>query len=124
MIVVFDADCGLCSYSVQRWKRQCDDGVRFIPFDEFDHQEMGLDAPPVRGSVLVIEPDGKQIRAAAAALRVLHRCGRMWFLYWMYRRVPGFAWLSEWFYRRVAANRQRISRWLGLKPLCSVPRKP
>lgn len=120
MIVLYDHDCGMCSRSVEKWNAICPDSVSFIPFDHFEPQAHGLSQTPDRGSVVIIEPDGTQIRSAEAVLKILWTAGRMRWLFWSYNHVPWFAFCAEFVYALIARNRHHISRICGLNTACAM----
>jgi predicted DCC family thiol-disulfide oxidoreductase YuxK len=118
--VYYDDSCGIC----ERWKRLIlaadrSGCIRFIGTSDrasFRHQipQAELD------STLVVFDDTtgtKTTKAAAVAaiLRVLPLPFRLF----RFIALPGVRWLSDAVYDLVAANRHRISQWLGVEA-CDV----
>jgi predicted DCC family thiol-disulfide oxidoreductase YuxK len=124
--LLFDGDCGVCSWSAEIAKRM-DGGGRFIiePYQSFDESELA--------------PFGIDYEKCSRALQVITRKGRVHagafgVNYFLWRRFP---WSLAVFlvyaipvlllfevigYRIVARNRHRISRRLGMGSFCKSHR--
>jgi predicted DCC family thiol-disulfide oxidoreductase YuxK len=111
LLVVYDADCGVCQASVE-WLRKRDRRGR-IP--------AGVSREETEHTVVVIDGARKLTRAAAMA-RLLREL-RGWALLGLALRLPGIAWIADRGYDRFARNRHRISAALGLSS-CPAPRDP
>ena len=118
LLVVYDADCGVCQASVA-WVRRRDRGGRV--------QFLGNDAPELPAAVsrdetehtlVVLEGGRKWVRAAAVA-RVLREL-RGWPVLAALLRVPGLRQLADLGYDSFARRRHRISAALGMRA-CAVP---
>jgi len=118
LIVVYDADCGVCQASVA-WLGQRDrrGRLRFVPNDV--ELPAGVSPAETEHTVVVLEGARKWIRGAAAA-RLLREL-RGWAILGRALRLPGIAWLADRGYDRFARNRHRFSEALGLAS-CSVRR--
>lgn len=119
MIVVFDAECLLCSAWVQFLL--CHDkqaAIRFASMQSSAGQELlrraGLN-PEKLETLLVVHHD-RYFRNTAAIFRVLHELGWPWRCAWVAWLVPVF--IRDPLYRLVARNRYR---WFGRKQRCYVP---
>ena len=119
MIVVFDAQCLLCSGSVRYLLRhdrrrrlryatvQSDAGRELL-------QRAGVDAIDPESFVLL---DGTRTwTGTAAVLRVAHALGWPWRLAWVAWLIP--CPLRDALYRWIARNRYR---WFGRREICFVP---
>ncbi len=119
LLVLYDADCGICSRSASLLRRLDRAGhVRLLPLQAA--REIA-DAPPVEvllGAMHVRDPDGRWILAGAAWTRIAEEVPLPRPIANV-ARMPVFSGLVEWTYARVARNRRRISRLLG-DDACSV----
>ena len=119
MIVVFDANCLLCSGSVQFLLRH--DKYRRLRFATIQ-SDIGRDLLE-RAGVDAIEPDsfvlvdGQRIwTETAAVLRLAHTLGWPWRLAWIAWLIPYL--LRDAVYRWIARNRYR---WFGRRDVCFLP---
>lgn len=119
MIVVYDAQCLLCSGWVQFLLRHDRAGAfRFAAIQGVTGQRLLADAGlKVDGLQTLLLIDGaRSWQETAAILRVLHALGWPWRLAWFGWLVP--APLRNALYRLVARNRYRL---FGRSPVCIVP---
>jgi predicted DCC family thiol-disulfide oxidoreductase YuxK len=119
MIVVYDAQCLLCSGWVQFLLRHDRAGTfRFAAIQGATGQRLLADAGlKVDGLQTLLLIDGaRSWQETAAILRVLHVLGWPWRLAWLGWLVP--APLRNAMYRLVARNRYRF---FGRSPVCIVP---
>lgn len=119
MIVVFDANCLLCSGSVQFLLRH--DKYRRLRFATIQ-SDIGRDLLE-RARIDAIEPDsfvlvdGQRIwTETAAVLRVAHALGWPWRFAWIAWLIPYP--LRDAVYRWIARNRYR---WFGRRDVCFLP---
>ena len=135
--MLFDADCGLCTHAAA-WlmRRAAPERLRAVPLqvvevvaanrndapgdDDLAQVRQEVEGRDLRATLHLATADG-ELRTGAAA--VLHAT----------RQVPGWRHLArladhrlghallEPAYRVVAANRNRIGRWLGIEQACTVP---
>jgi predicted DCC family thiol-disulfide oxidoreductase YuxK len=124
LLVLYDADCGICSRSASLLRRLDRAGrLHLMPLQ--DAGEIA-DAPPVEAlldAIHVRDADGRWSAAGTAAIRIAAEVPLLRSLAVAARFAP-IRVLVEWTYMRVAANRHRISRLLG-DDACTVrPRKP
>ena len=108
-LVAFDGDCEFCRQWVRRWQGMTGDRVAYRPSREIvgDYPEIGEGG--FRARVWLIEPDGRALGGAAAALRLYDLAGDRHWPYRIYAHVPGFAPVAEAAYDLVASHRMR--RW-------------
>lgn len=118
-IILFDAECVLCSSNAQFVLRH-DKGRRFrLASMQGDvgaalYREQGMD-PRNPISILLIEGDRVR-RDSDAVLRIYEGLGLPWSLFGILRAVPAF--LRDPVYRWVARNRYRL---FGKRASCWVP---
>ena len=120
MIVVYDADCGVCQASVG-WLRERD-RRRAFQFIGNDAAELpaGVSREETEHTLVVLDGARKLTRAEAVA-RLLREL-RGWSALGAALRVPGIKQLANWGYDRFARNRHRVSSALGIRA-CAVQRK-
>src|SRR5271170_5611069 len=103
--LVYDGDCGICSYWVNYWRELTSGRVVFRPYQEAAKDFPSIAPEAFQRAIQLIEPDGRVFSGAAATFRVLrHAPGRApW--WWCYSHLPGFAAMSEWAYAFFARRR-------------------
>lgn len=119
MIVVFDAQCLLCSRWVKFLLKHDRQGVfRFAAIQgETGRALLSREGLPVTGLQTLLLVDGERSwRHTGAILRVLHALGWPWRLAWLLWPVP--APLRDAAYRLVARNRYLL---FGRSDTCLVP---
>lgn len=115
LIVLFDADCGLCSWSATALHRlDRDRALRLLPLQQAAVEL--ADAPP--GAVLletmhVRDRDGRWERGGVAMIRIAAAVPLLRPLA-VAGRLPPVRWAFEAWYRVIARNRHRLGRVLGL----------
>jgi predicted DCC family thiol-disulfide oxidoreductase YuxK len=119
MIIVFDAQCLLCSRWVQfLLRRPTGRQIRFASIQGETGKRLlaqaGLEVNALQ--TLLVVDNGNSWQHTAAILRVLHALGWPWRLAWIGWLVP--APLRDAAYRWVARNRYRI---FGRSEVCLVP---
>ncbi len=120
MLVVYDADCGVCQASVA-WLRKRD---RRGAFQFVGNDAAGL--PPgvtleeTEHTIVVLDGARKYVRGEAVA-RLLREL-RGWSVLGAVLRVPGIKQLANFGYDRFARSRHRISAALGMRA-CAIPQK-
>jgi len=120
LIVVYDADCGVCQASVG-WLRNRDRRKRLRFVGNTEPLPTGVSPEETERTVVVLEGARKWTRGAATA-RLLREL-RGWSLLGRALQVPGIAWLADRGYDRFARHRHRVSAALGLSS-CPVRRDP
>ena len=119
MIIVFDAQCLLCSRSVQFLLRHDKKGVfQFASIQGETGAALLTNAGlSVNGlQTMLLCDDGRVWEQSAALLRVLHGLGWPWRFAWVAWLVP--APLRDGAYRVVARNRYRL---FGRAETCLIP---
>lgn len=107
--MIFDGDCGFCRLWIARWRALTARRVDFAPYQEVAASFPQIPRERFAAAVQLVEEDDKVYSGAEAVFRSLTRArGRSW-LYWCYRKVPGFARMSESAYGVVARNRLAFS---------------
>jgi predicted DCC family thiol-disulfide oxidoreductase YuxK len=118
MLVVYDADCGVCQASVA-WIRKRD-RRRVFQFVGNDVAELpsGISREETEHTLIVLDGARKRVRADGVA-RILRELPG-WSPTSALLRAPGIRTVANWAYDRFAQNRHRISAALGLRS-CTLP---
>jgi predicted DCC family thiol-disulfide oxidoreductase YuxK len=120
VIVVYDADCGVCQASVS-WARKRDrKGVLQFLGNDAAELPAGVSREETRHTMVVLDGGQKLVRSQATA-RILRELGP-WAVAGAILRAPGIRRLADWGYDRFAENRHRVSAALGMR-VCAVPGK-
>ena len=120
LLVVYDADCGVCQATVDWLRRR--DRQRRLRFAGNDGElPPGVSLEETEHTVVVIGGGRKWTRGAAMS-RILREL-RGWALLGRVLGLPGVVWIADRGYDRFARNRHRISAALGLTS-CPAPRDP
>ena len=124
--VVFDGECGICN-ETRIWLEARDRGTRlqFVPYQttDLDALSAGLTSDEASRMAFYVYPNGRRVGGARAIYLALKALPGAWRVVGTIGAFHPISWLSEPFYRLVAANRSRISGWLGLN-YCLVRGKP
>lgn len=116
-LLLFDGDCGFCTWSVgwaQRWVRP---KARFQPWQRADIDAFGITADACTEAVQFVHPDG-HVDSGGRAVCALLRSGRApWPLMSRCGSAPGVRTLVDVAYRLVARHRHRLP---GATPACAV----
>jgi predicted DCC family thiol-disulfide oxidoreductase YuxK len=122
MIVVYDADCGVCQASVAWLRKRDRKGVFQFVGNDVAELPSGVSREETEHTMIVLDGARKLVRAEGVA-RVLRELPS-WAPVAALLRAPGVRSLAGWGYDRFARNRHRISAALGMRA-CAVPdRKP
>jgi len=120
--LLFDGDCGVCSWSAEVVKRM-DRGRGFVvePYQAFDESELarfGIDYEKCSRAVQVISRKGRVYAGAFGVNYFLWRRFPWSLAVLLIYAIPPLLLLEVIGYRIVADNRHRISRWFGLGSFC------
>ena len=122
MIVVYDADCGVCQASVAWLRKRDRKGVFRFVGNDLAELPSGVSREETEHTMIVLDGARKLVRAEGVA-RVLRELPA-WAPIAALLRAPGIRNLAGWCYDRFARNRHRISAALGMRA-CAIPdRKP
>ncbi len=118
MVVLYDADCGVCQASVA-WIRKRDHR-RFFQFLGNDAADLppGVSREETEHTIIVLDGARKLVRAEGVA-RILRELPG-WSPIAAMLRAPGIRSMANWAYDRFARNRHRISSALGMRS-CAIP---
>ena len=119
LLVIYDADCGVCQASIE-WLSRRDRRGCFELRGNDGELPRGVSREETEHTIVVMEGTRKWTRGAAIA-RLLRELPR-WSLVGSALRFPGIKWLVDRSYEKFARNRHRISTWLGFTS-CPAPRR-
>ena len=115
-VLVFDGDCGFCTWSaglLQRWSRA---GLAVVPWQHADLRDLGLTAAECARAVQCVAPEGSYSGGQAVA-RALRDCRQPWRSAGVILAIPALRPLVEHGYSWVADNRYRLP---GSTPACRL----
>jgi predicted DCC family thiol-disulfide oxidoreductase YuxK len=113
-LLVYDGDCGFCTYWVRYWQRLTGERVRYAPLQEAAAGHPDIPVEEFRRAIQYFGPDGERAGGADAGFRVLANVPGRTSGLWLYRHLPGFAWLAELVYALIARHRGTAYRWARL----------
>ena len=114
-LLIYDGDCGFCTYWARYWQNLTGDRVSYAPYQEVAAQYPAIPLAEFQRAVQYVAPDGKIASAAEASFLTLSHARGKGFWLALYRRLPGFAAISERVYAFIASHRpvfHRLSLWL------------
>ncbi len=117
--ILFDGDCGICSYSAEKIK-QIDVGSRFIvepyqAFPEIELKEFGITYAHCDRSLQAITRKGRVYGGALGVNYFLWTRFPWTLVVILIYAIPVLFLLELIGYRLVADNRGRLSQWFGMK---------
>jgi len=122
MVVVYDADCGVCQASVAWVKERDRRRVFELVGNDVPDLPPGVSREETEHTMIVLDGARKLVRAEAVA-RILGELPG-WAAAATVLRAPGIRRVANWAYDKFARHRHRISAALGMRA-CAVPgRKP
>jgi predicted DCC family thiol-disulfide oxidoreductase YuxK len=108
--LIYDGDCGFCSYWARYWEKLTGDKVEYRPYQQVAAQYPAIPEAEFKRAVQFIAPNGSRASAAEASFATLSHAPDKGFWLALYRRMRGFAAVSEWAYAFVAARRPAFHR--------------
>ena len=117
-ILLYDADCGFCQWSVNQLKRR-DPQNEFTYLPSIDFPGISQELVEQSQREIVLFYKGCQLNGADAALKLYCHL-KPWSPLQIFK-LPPFIWIARVIYRIIANNRQTISRWLKLPSSCQIP---
>jgi predicted DCC family thiol-disulfide oxidoreductase YuxK len=116
LVVHFDEDCGFCSACVRVLRRLTDPTVTYAATSQLEDPRLARLAEVA----IIVTGEGAAASGVDGVALVLGRCGILGRLAGAMLRVPVVHGIAAVVYARIAANRQWISRRLGLKAACEL----
>ena len=108
-LLIWDGDCDFCRLWIERWREMTASKVDYTTYQEAGDHFAEIAPEEFNRSLVLIQPDGTVVFAAAAVYRSMaYRRSREW-LAWSYDHVPGFAAVSETGYGLIARHRKFAS---------------
>jgi predicted DCC family thiol-disulfide oxidoreductase YuxK len=120
LVVVYDADCGVCQASVGWVKKRDRKGVFEFVGNDVEKLPPGVSREETEHTMVVLDGARKTVRGEGVA-RILQELPG-WSLVGAALRVPGIRQIANWGYDRFARNRHRVSAALGMR-VCAVPER-
>jgi predicted DCC family thiol-disulfide oxidoreductase YuxK len=121
--VLYDGDCGICSWSRDFAASRDSSGLlRLIPFQSADLDALspGLTSEMASRMAWVVKADGTRFGGARAVFEVLSRLNGAWALIGWLGANPIISAIFTPPYRLMAVQRHRISALLGMNA-CKLP---
>ncbi len=109
-LLVYDGDCGFCTYWARYWQKLTSDRVEYRPYQEVAVRYPAISPADFRRAVQFIAPDGHVASAAEASFLTLNHARGKGFWLAINRNLPGFANISELAYSFSAAHRPAFFR--------------
>ena len=109
-LLVYDGDCGFCTYWARYWQKLTSDRVEYRPYQEVAVRYPAISQADFQRAVQFIAPDGHVASAAEASFLTLNHARGKGFWLALYRNLPGFATISELAYAFIAAHRPAFFR--------------
>lgn len=124
--MLFDGDCGICSWSAE-WVKRTDRRQLFVvqPYQSFPETELerfGINYEQCDKKLHVISRHGKVYRGAFAVNYFLWQYFPWSLLIALIYALPPVLLAEVLVYAWVARNRQKVSQWFGLKACLLKPR--
>jgi predicted DCC family thiol-disulfide oxidoreductase YuxK len=115
-VLVFDGDCGFCTWSADRLRRWSGSALVIVPWQRADLGALGLTEQECATAVQCVAPDGR-FSGGRAVARALQGCRQPWHSVGQVLAWPALQPLVERGYVMVAANRHRLP---GSTPACAL----
>lgn len=115
-VLVFDGECGFCTWSADRLRRWAGGGLAVVPWQRTDLSSLGLTQAQCAAAVQFVGSDGRAAGGAAIA-RALLRCPQPWRSAGLVLSRPWLTPAVERGYSLFAAHRHRLP---GGTPACSL----
>jgi predicted DCC family thiol-disulfide oxidoreductase YuxK len=122
--LVYDGDCGFCTWVALRGERLLPASVTAVPWQQADLPALGLSVAAVERAVQWVSPGEPPAAGHRAIARWLMASGLPWSLAGRIMLMWPVSWLAAGVYRLVAANRHRIpGPWRRDGVTCGVTRE-
>jgi predicted DCC family thiol-disulfide oxidoreductase YuxK len=109
-LLVYDGDCGFCTYWANYWQKLTGDRVEYGPYQEVAVRYPTISQAEFQRAVQFVALDGHVASAAEASFLTLSHARGKGFWLALYRNLPGFAGISEKAYAFIAAHRPAFLR--------------
>ena len=108
-LLIWDGDCNFCRLWIERWREMTMGKVDYTTYQKAADHVPEIPPDEFNRSLVLIQPDGTVVFAAAAVYRSLAYRRSRECLAWSYDHVPGFAAVSETGYGLIARHRKFAS---------------
>lgn len=119
--LVFDGDCGFCTWSVIQLRRWVNPQCKVVPWQRIDLEALGLTAHECMTAIQFVIPGRRPIAGAAAVAAALATGRTPWPFVGRLISTPAIAGIAEDLYELIARNRYRLP---GSTPACALPPAP
>jgi predicted DCC family thiol-disulfide oxidoreductase YuxK len=121
-IVVYDGDCGFCTWTAQHGQRLLSAEVTIQPWQGSDLAALGLTEDDVRCAVQWVPAGGKPRAGHRAIAAWLIASGLPWAVPGRLLLIPPVSWIATLSYRVIARHRHQIPGPWRRGGACAVPR--
>ena len=117
--LIFDGECGLCTWVANFSRRRLPPDVRVVPWQLVDDpSSVGLTRDTISEAAWWIDDHGRPHRGHRAIAESVRAFGGGWSVLGNIARLPPFDWLGARAYSVIARNRSRLP---GSTPACKAP---
>ena len=116
-VLVFDGDCGFCTWSVNVIRRWIRPRAQIVAWQLTDLDQLGLRMDECAEAVQFVEIDDSHTTGARAVAAMLRRSPQPWPLAGIVMDLPGVALVADRAYKLIARNRYKLP---GATPACKI----
>lgn len=115
--VLFDGDCGFCTWSAKKLERWIQPPATIIPWQQADLTALGVSQMACESALQWVPAVGAPVSGGQAVVALLRASAQPWRALGAALSIPGLSHLVDRGYRVVAANRHRLP---GSTPACAT----
>lgn len=119
--LLFDGDCGFCTWSVTQARRWLRPTARIVAWQQANLDELNVSAEECSQAVQFVRPNLTHVPAGLAVAELLKSSRQPWPVVGSCMSLPGLLTATNAVYRLVARNRYRLP---GSTPACQLPMRP
>ncbi|MGB2968561.1 MAG: DUF393 domain-containing protein [Candidatus Nanopelagicales bacterium] len=116
--LIFDGDCGVCTWSVDQLKRWVNPRAQVVAWQQTDLRALGVTEAECQRAVQFVDESGEHVGGGRAVAAVLKASPPPWPALGFVLDLPGIRRVTDFGYRVIAANRYRLP---GSTPACQLP---
>ena len=114
-VLIFDGDCGFCTWSVDQLRRWVRPRAQIVAWQVAPLSEMGLTPKTCEVAVQWVADNGEISAGGRAVCALLRSSPQPWPILGVLGSLPVIAPIVDWGYRLIAANRSKLP---GATPAC------